>query len=113
MPKNYKNEITKFYSFVIYINFLGVLLAILEKTNVIQPLPTTNAGTVSAGYQNFLICIEMFFASIGLRSAFPYSIYEGCILDGQGRSVMMHSISSSLKVISKKFCVFSGLAVVA
>ena len=32
-------------------------------------------GTVSAGYQNFLICIEMFFASIALRFAFPYDIY--------------------------------------
>lgn len=33
-----------------------------------------SAGTVSAGYQNFLICIEMFFASLALRYAFPYQV---------------------------------------
>lgn len=35
---------------------------------------TTNAGTVSAGYQNFFICIEMLFAAIALRYAFPYQV---------------------------------------
>merc|ERR1719245_463023 len=59
------------------------------------------AGTVSAGYQNFLICIEMLFAAIALRYAFPIAVYinEGCInADGSvGRSVTMQSISSSLK----------------
>ena len=55
---------------------------------------------MSAGYQNFLICIEMFFASIALRYAFPVSAYMGqCGLGGDnvGRSVTMHSISSSLR----------------
>lgn len=35
---------------------------------------STNAGTVSAGYQNFFICIEMLFAAIALRYAFPYQV---------------------------------------
>ena len=54
-------------------------------------------------FQNFLICIEMLFAAIALRYAFPISVYmgEGCINAdgfGGGRSVTMQSISSSLKV---------------
>lgn len=59
-----------------------------------------SAGSIAAGYQNFLICIEMFFAAIALRYAFPISVYvgEGGTTDGQGRSVTMQSISSSLKV---------------
>lgn len=54
---------------------------------------------MSAGYQNFLICIEMLFAAIALRYAFPYQVYAaGCVTDSRGRSVTMQSISSSLKV---------------
>ncbi|XP_066600351.1 transmembrane protein 184B isoform X2 [Prorops nasuta] len=88
---------------VIFLSFWqGVLLAILEKANVISPLISdngkTSVGTVSAGYQNFLICIEMLFAAIALRYAFPYQIYSaGCVTDSRGRSVTMQSISSSLK----------------
>ena len=47
-------------------------LALLRLT---RQLP--RSGTVSAGYQNFLICIEMFFAAIALRYAFPVSVYMG------------------------------------
>ncbi|XP_015437791.1 PREDICTED: transmembrane protein 184B isoform X2 [Dufourea novaeangliae] len=87
---------------VIFLSFWqGVLLAILEKANVISPISlgqSTSAGTVSAGYQNFLICIEMLFAAIALRYAFPYQVYSaGCVTDSRGRSVTMQSISSSLK----------------
>lgn len=76
----------------------------LEKAEVISPIidsngTRTSAGTVSAGYQNFLICIEMFAAAVALRYAFPHRVYvQGCITDSQGRSVTMQSISSSLKV---------------
>merc|ERR1711899_238234 len=58
-----------------------------------------SAGSIAAGYQNFLICIEMFFAAIALRYAFPISVYlnEGVINGSAGRSVTMQSISSSLK----------------
>ncbi|XP_030386158.1 transmembrane protein 184B isoform X2 [Scaptodrosophila lebanonensis] len=90
---------------VIFLSFWqGVGLAILEKAKVISPIVdsagtvTSAAGTVSAGYQNFFICIEMLFAAIALRYAFPYQVYaRSCIGDGHGRSVTMQSISSSLK----------------
>lgn len=54
-------------------------MAILEKAKVISPIvdnagTVTSAGTVSAGYQNFFICIEMLFAAIALRYAFPYQV---------------------------------------
>ncbi|CAG0889750.1 unnamed protein product [Cyprideis torosa] len=97
--------VLKFFTIksVIFLSFWqGVLLAILEKAGFIQPLkdPTigpTTPGTVSAGYQNFFICIEMFFAAVALRYAFPISVYSP--QGGVGtRSVTMQSISSSLKV---------------
>lgn len=64
---------------VIFLSFWqGVGLAILEKAEVISPIvsdgATTSAGTVSAGYQNFFICLEMLFAAIALRYAFPYQV---------------------------------------
>lgn len=73
------------------------------------------SGTVAAGYQNFLICIEMCFAAVALKLAFPVSVYSGSCIGagggvimsgsssggsgggGPGRSVTMQSISSSLK----------------
>lgn len=58
---------------------IGVGLAMLEKAEVISPIvdnngATTSAGTVSAGYQNFFICLEMLFAAVALRYAFPYQV---------------------------------------
>ncbi|GAU97931.1 hypothetical protein RvY_09149 [Ramazzottius varieornatus] len=85
---------------VIFLSFWqGVILAILETSGVIGGFTEGGAkvgpGTVSAGYQNFLICIEMFCASLALRYAFPYEIYaQGA---GGGHAVSLHSISSSLK----------------
>ncbi|KAG1674176.1 Transmembrane protein 184B [Nymphon striatum] len=94
--------VIKFFTIksVIFLSFWqGVVLAVLEKAGVIASIGNdTGAGTVSAGYQNFCICIEMFFAAIALRYAFPYQVYEsGCLTDSHGRSVTMQSISSSLK----------------
>ncbi|KAF3846760.1 hypothetical protein F7725_003838, partial [Dissostichus mawsoni] len=54
-------------------------------------------GTVAAGYQNFIICIEMFFAAVALRHAFTYKVYMDKRLDSYGRCAPMKSISSSLK----------------
>lgn len=82
---------------IIFMSFWqGVLLAILEKIGVLKSF-TEDAvpGAVAAGYQNFLLCIEMLFAAIALRYAFPYEIYS--YGDAYGRSVTMQSISSSLK----------------
>ena len=94
-------------SLPIKIMFIGVMLAILEHLGYILPVidekgkvETLTAGSIAAGYQNFLICIEMFFAAIALKYAFPISVYigEGSI-NAEGRSVTMQSISSSLKVL--------------
>lgn len=90
---------------VIFLSFWqGVLLAVLEKIEIIQPIygpdgmPSTDVGTVSAGYQNFLVCIEMGFAAVALRYAFPVTVYaQNCATDSRGRTVTMQSISSSLK----------------
>jgi len=91
---------------VIFLSYWqGFLLVILEKMKFIEPIVSddgsevTKSGTVAAGYQNFLICIEMFFASIALKYAFPISVYmaAGCPEETVGRSVTMHSISSSLR----------------
>lgn len=89
---------------VIFLSFWqGVILAVLEKMSLLPEFYAEGhegtSGTVSAGYQNFLICIEMFFGALALRHAFPHHIYRECSSnnDGQARSVTMQSISSSLK----------------
>lgn len=57
----------------------GVLLAVLETLEIISPIygpdgsPSTNAGTVSAGYQNFLV-----FLSANESSQFFYWFFH-CI----------------------------------
>ena len=68
-----------------------MLLAILEKAGAIPAIYSTldgklvaGVGTVAAGYQNFIICIEMFFAAIALRFAFTHSVYCNKRADAQG-----------------------------
>jgi len=72
---------------------------------MIQPIMSddgtyqTESGTISAGYQNFLICIEMLFAAVAMKYAFPISVYLADSSSG-GRSsggVTMQSISSTLR----------------
>ncbi|KAJ8263948.1 hypothetical protein GJAV_G00143420 [Gymnothorax javanicus] len=87
---------------VIFLSFWqGMLLAILEKCGAIPKISsvevTVGEGTVAAGYQNFIICVEMFFAALALRHAFTYRVYMDKRLDSQGRCAPMKSISSSLK----------------
>ncbi|XP_073742390.1 transmembrane protein 184A isoform X3 [Callorhinus ursinus] len=75
--------VLKFFTIkaVIFLSFWqGMLLAILEKCGVIPEVQVIDgskvgAGTVAAGYQNFIICIEMLFASIALRYAFTCQVY--------------------------------------
>lgn len=66
----------------------GMLLAILEKCGAIPQITSTDfsvgEGTVAAGYQNFIICIEMFFAAVALRHAFTYKVYMDKRLDSYG-----------------------------
>ncbi|XP_053707284.1 transmembrane protein 184B-like isoform X2 [Synchiropus splendidus] len=87
---------------VIFLSFWqGMLLAILEKCGAIPRIKSSDfsvgEGTVAAGYQNFIICIEMFFAAVALRHAFTYKVYMDKRLDSYGRCAPMKSISSSLK----------------
>uniref|UniRef100_A0A8D3CYA6 Si:dkey-217f16.5 n=1 Tax=Scophthalmus maximus TaxID=52904 RepID=A0A8D3CYA6_SCOMX len=87
---------------VIFLSFWqGMLLAILEKCGAIPRINSADfsvgKGTVAAGYQNFIICIEMFFAAVALRHAFTYKVYMDKRLDSYGRCAPMKSISSSLK----------------
>ncbi|TRY88404.1 hypothetical protein DNTS_018306 [Danionella cerebrum] len=95
---------------VIFLSFWqGMLLAILERCGAFSRIRSSHVslghGTVAAGYQNFIICIEMFFAALALRHAFTYKVYKDKRLDIQG-SVPTYgqfgrcaptSISSSLK----------------
>jgi len=69
---------------------------------IISPVSGIGEGTVAAGYQNFLICIEMFFASIAMHFAFPYRRYcssnDRCGGGGGGVTIgSLQSISSNLK----------------
>jgi len=88
---------------VIFLSFWqGVLLSLLEAVGAITPVSVggtdkeeLGVGTVAAGIQNFLICVEMFFAAIALRYAFPYQIYQEKQVDVASTST--RTISSHLK----------------
>uniref|UniRef100_A0A8B9LST3 Transmembrane protein 184a n=1 Tax=Astyanax mexicanus TaxID=7994 RepID=A0A8B9LST3_ASTMX len=88
---------------VIFLSFWqGMVLAILERCGVIPEALVIDghqvgAGTVAAGWQNFIICIEMFFASIALRYAFTYNVYQQKKSHAPDNVAPMHSISSGLK----------------
>lgn len=91
----------------------GVLLAILERAGLISPLYSQDGimiagtGTVSAGYQNFVLCLEMPCAALGLWLAFPYKPFQTMrqsAIQGNGdfnpshvRGNTLQSISSNLK----------------
>lgn len=72
---------------------VGMLLAILEKCGAIprinSPDVTVGEGTVAAGYQNFIICIEMFFAALALRHAFTHKIYMDKTLNPHGNQSLI------------------------
>jgi len=103
------NPVLKFFTIksVIFLTFWqGVLLALLEKIGVIQAVNTgiqssnnLSAGSIAAGWQNFIICIEMFFAAVALRLAFPHTVYLNSSTSNltSGRVVTMQSISNNLK----------------
>ncbi|MBN3305136.1 T184B protein, partial [Amia calva] len=88
---------------VIFLSFWqGMLLAILERCGVLPKAlyidgHEVGAGTVAAGWQNFIICIEMFFAAIALRYAFTYTVYQEKKNEVQENVAQMQSISSGLK----------------
>ncbi|XP_028715558.1 transmembrane protein 184A isoform X2 [Peromyscus leucopus] len=87
---------------IIFLSFWqGMLLAILERCGVIPEVQAVDgtrvgAGTLAAGYQNFLICIEMLFASLALRYAFPSQVYSEK-KNSPALPAPLQSISSGLK----------------
>lgn len=93
--------VLKFFTIksVIFLSFWqGVLLAVFEKAGAIRTYHNISSGTIAAGYQNFVVCIEMFFASIALRYAFPFSIYRHQRkLDERGQGIALKSISRNLR----------------
>ncbi|VDN55817.1 unnamed protein product [Dracunculus medinensis] len=103
------NPVLKFLTVksVIFLSFWqGFLLAVLGLTSAIDPVydvkgyEIISRGTVAAGWQNFFICIEMFFAAIALRFAFSVSGYidtSGINSNIDGNPVTLQSISHSLK----------------
>ncbi|XP_019722023.1 transmembrane protein 184A isoform X2 [Hippocampus comes] len=88
---------------VIFLSFWqGMVLAILERCGVIPNAlyidgQEVGAGTVAAGWQNFIICMEMFFAAIVLRYAFTCTVYQEKKDDVPQSIPSMQSISSGLK----------------
>ncbi|KAK2833214.1 hypothetical protein Q5P01_017103 [Channa striata] len=88
---------------VIFLSFWqGMVLAILERCGVIPNAlfidgQEVGAGTVAAGWQNFIICIEMFFAAIALRYAFTCTVYQEKTTEVPETFPQMQSISSGLK----------------
>jgi hypothetical protein len=94
---------------VIFLSFWqGLLLSICGVAGVILPIVSddhlielASAGSVAASWQNFLICIEMFVAAVGLRFAFPVSSYGKSSIKGAGCASApgqgLSSISESFK----------------
>ncbi|XP_050640215.1 transmembrane protein 184A isoform X2 [Macaca thibetana thibetana] len=88
---------------VIFLSFWqGLLLAVLERCGVIPEVETSGgnrlgAGTLAAGYQNFIICVEMLFASVALRYAFPCQVYAEKEENSPAPPAPMQSISSGLR----------------
>ncbi|XP_003745754.2 transmembrane protein 184B [Galendromus occidentalis] len=93
------DPVLKFFTVksVIFLSFWqGLLLTMIGQIG--QSKGTDHlAATVAAARQDFLICVEMFFAAIALRYAFPVRVYAHGGNMHTGRTVTMQSISSSLK----------------
>lgn len=89
-------------SVIFFAFWQGVILAIMEKFGAIPNAFSEHGqqilgvGTVAAGWQNFLICIEMVVAAVALRFAFSHTVYVQQH-QVQGKPVSLQSISSNLK----------------
>ena len=75
----------------------GLLLTILQWSNIFSTTSFLPGSTNAAAYQNFLITVEMFLAALLLRFAFPYKLYMDLRKDDQGRGIPMKKITSHFK----------------
>ena len=75
--------------------------SLTEKTGFLLTVlywsPILNDPNISAAYQNFLITIEMLFAAILLRFAFPYGLYMELRKDGMGRGGPVKSVANNFR----------------
>ena len=73
-------------------------MAIFESAGIIRTYNNISSGKIANACQDFLICIEMFFASIALRFAFPHSRYlDQRKLNDKGQPVALKNISSNFR----------------
>eukprot|EP00042_Codosiga_hollandica_P025531 m.114799 g.114799 ORF g.114799 m.114799 type:complete len:437 (+) comp51901_c0_seq4:178-1488(+) len=86
---------------VIFLSFWqSIVISILQKAGAISDQPDNDltAGELAVAYQNFIICIEMFFAALAHRYAFSATPYE---VHGRGAGAIplttFSSISSNLR----------------
>lgn len=97
-----RDQLSKFYPVlkffaiksIVFLSFWqGVLLTIFHWSGLLKDSQQT------AAYRNLLITIEMFFAAILLRFAFPYRVYMDLRKDDQGRGngIPMTKITSNFK----------------
>lgn len=83
---------------VIFLAFWqGVGLAVAEKLNAFAA-EDTEPGKLAAAYQNFFICVEMFFISVAHLYAFPYQPYINPDDEEMGMQLTaFQRVSSNLK----------------
>lgn len=76
----------------------GFTLAIFESVGIIKTYNNISSGKIANACQDFLICIEMFFAAVALRFAFPHSRYlNQRKLNEKGQAIALKSISSNFR----------------
>lgn len=78
----------------------SVLIAILEQMGIVHDTVSFSSESVAAGLQDFIICIEMFIASIAFRIAFPVSDFpdESEKLGRPGNRPVLHSLLNAANV---------------
>lgn len=84
---------------VVFLSFWqGFTLAIFESAGIIHTYNNISSGKIASACQDFLICIEMFFAAVALRFAFPHSRYlNQRKLNEKGQAIALQSISSNFR----------------
>lgn len=84
---------------VVFLSFWqGFTLAIFESVGIIKTYNNISSGKIANACQDFLICIEMFFAAVALRFAFPHSRYlNQRKLNEKGQGIALKSISSNFR----------------
>lgn len=83
---------------IVAFHLAGFTLAIFESAGIIRTYKNISSGKIASACQDFLICIEMFFAAIALRFAFPHSRYlNQRKLNEKGQAVALKSISSNFR----------------